>query len=150
MKKFFLAALLVATIATSAFADENKVSSRVISNFKSDFTDAKNINWTAGKEFVRVTFVLNNEKLEAFYAFDGSLIATSKAIALDKLPESAVRYITKKYPFPPHKLKECIEMTDAEGTVKYYVSFVKEGKTKTILEVAENGGVHLYKEEKVK
>ena len=51
MKKFLFAALLVATMITTAFADENKVSSKIINNFKSDFTEAKNPTWTASRDF---------------------------------------------------------------------------------------------------
>ncbi len=150
MKKFLFAALLVATMITTAFADENKVSSKIINNFKSEFTEAKNPTWTASRDFVKVAFILNNEKMEAFYGYDGAFIATSKAVALDKLPETAVRNITKNYPFPPYTLKECIEMTDAEGTKKYYVSFVEEAKNKIILEVLDNGKVTIFKQDKIK
>ncbi|MGL1465806.1 hypothetical protein ACSTI9_00345, partial [Vibrio parahaemolyticus] len=73
--------------------------------------------------YVKASFVLDDEKVEAFYNNDGDLVATSKSIEFSKLPKKALRVIGEKYPFPPYELKETIEMTTAEHGTSYYVSF---------------------------
>ncbi len=149
MKKVILAALIAVSVATSAFAGVT-VSSKITSSFQTEFNDASNVVWTVGKDFAKAAFELDGEKLEAFYDLEGASIGVSKAIGLDKLPKASVRAITKKYPFPPYALKECIEFINADGDRKYYVSLVEEGKTKLILQVSETGSVEMYKKDKIK
>ena len=69
--------------------------------------------------------------MKRFYNFDGTTIGTSKAIALDRLPKTALATITNKYPFPPYNLKECIEFINADNEKLYYISLI-ERKTKLI------------------
>jgi len=150
MKKFIMAALIAVTITTTAFADANtNISTKVTDNFSLQFEAATNIQWTLGSNYAKASFMQFGEKLEAFYLLDGSFIGTSKQIALDKLPENAVRNITKKYPFPPYRLKECIEFQNADGAVVYYVS-LEEEKSKTILEVSAAGGVSTFQRSTIK
>jgi len=149
MKKLIFAALIAVSVATSAFANVT-VSSKVTDSFKSDFTNATNVTWTVGSNFAKAVFVLEGERMEAFYNLDGTSIGVSKAIALDKLPKNSVRTITKKYPFPPYALKSCIEFVNADGEKQYFVSLEEEGKTKLILEIFENGSVELFKKDKIK
>jgi hypothetical protein len=149
MKKMLYAALIAVFVTTSAFAGET-VNGKISESFKSDFSDASNVVWTTGNEFAKASFILEGEKMEAFYSLDGTAIGVSRAIALDKLPKASVRTITKKYPFPPYALKECIEFVHADGEVKYYVSLEEEAKNKIILEVSANGSVEVYKKSKIK
>jgi hypothetical protein len=149
MKKILYTALIAVFITTSAFAGET-VNTRITENFKNDFSDASNVTWTTGKDFVKASFVFDGDKMEAFYNHDGTSIGVSKAIALDRLPKGSVRTITKKYPFPPFALKECIEFVNADGETKYYVSLEEEAKNKVILEVSANGSVQVYRKSKIK
>jgi hypothetical protein len=106
------------------------------------------VEWTVASSFTKASFVLDGEKMEAFYSLDGAEIGVSKTIALEKLPENALRNITQKYPFPPYKLKECIQFTTDKETV-YYVS-LEEETTKLILEISASGFVDVFKKEKIK
>lgn len=148
MKKLFITALVAVSIATSAFADVN-VNSIVVSRFKNEYQSATNVQWVAKEDFTKVSFTLDGENMNVFYNNEGVVIASSKAIALDKLPASALRTITKEYPFPPYVLNECIEFTNADNETKYYVSFIEEGKSKLILEVSEKGSVNLYSKNRI-
>ena len=53
--------------------------------------------------------------MKRFYNFDGTTIGTSKAIALDRLPKTALATITKKYSFFPYSLKKYIEFENADN-----------------------------------
>lgn len=151
MKKLIIAALIAVSLTTTAFAaDVNKVNSLILNAFNVNFGDATNVQWTLNKNFAKASFVLNGEKIEAFFNYNGTEIGTSKVFALDKLPANALRTFTKKYPFPPYKLKECIEFTDADGEVNYFISLEEEAKAKTILKVTSYGHISVFKTEKIK
>jgi hypothetical protein len=151
MKKLIIAAFIAVSLATTAFAaDVNKVNSLVLNAFNVNFADVTDVQWTLEKNFARARFLQNGEKIEAFFNYDGTEIGTSKVFALDKLPKTALRTFTKKYPFPPYKLKECIEFTDADGEVNYFISLEEEAKAKTILKVTSYGLISVFKTEKTK
>jgi hypothetical protein len=126
MKKFIITAFIAVALTTSAFADPTNVSYRVLDHFNTDFREAENISWTLSSKFAKANFDLNGKRMEAFYNLDGELIGSSFSIDYDKLPKKAITEISKKYPFPPYKLKECIEFTNGEGEKSYYTSFDTE------------------------
>lgn len=144
MKKLFMALLIAASFTTSAFADAN-ISPVIIHHFTVEFKNAKDIAWTNNPKFIKASFTLNNQHVEAFYNFDATVIAVSKSIGFDKLPTNAIRTISKQYSFLNYQIQECIELTNAEGEKHFYVSFIENGKAKIIIEVDADGSVDTYK-----
>lgn len=126
MKKFIITALIAVALTTSSFADPANVNYRVLSHFNNDFSEAKNVSWTISEKFAKAKFQLDEKTVEAFYDMDGELIGSSTIIGYDKLPKKAIENISKKYPFPPYKLKECIEFVNGEGEKSYFTSFDTE------------------------
>ncbi len=126
MKKLLIAALFAVTCITSAFAAGTEVNASALSAFKSQFKKASDVNWTSGEGFSKATFVLNNEKMEAFYSPDGDMIGTSKAITLDELSVKAKRDFSKK--FGSYTVKEAIRFEGAEEGA-YYISAANEKET---------------------
>jgi hypothetical protein len=143
MKKLFITALAAIAIGTSAFAGPSSISSRVSEHFTAAFSKAQNVSWKSSEKFDKVSFVLNNEKVDAFYDTDGDLIGTSKTFALDKLPKSALETITTKYTYPEYQLKDCIEFINATNEKNYYVSFDKKNET-VVLEITKSGIVSVF------
>ncbi len=142
MKKIFLSTVILCSIITSSFANEkNEVSFRILNSFKNTFSDVQDLNWKITNNYVKASFVLDNKKTEAYYSYDGNLMGTSKPIAFDKLPKAAIKKITKKFPFPPYTLKECIEVTNAEGEISYYVSLLNEKQIAIILQINNYGQI---------
>ncbi|MGI8634421.1 MAG: hypothetical protein ACR2KZ_03360, partial [Segetibacter sp.] len=87
MKKLFLALLVSVTVAASAFAkDTKKVNFAVASSFKAEFANASNVNWTTTDQYTKASFVMNDEKMEAFYNQRDEKIASSRTISIDELP----------------------------------------------------------------
>src|SRR6476469_1191331 len=108
MKKLFLSLLIASTVAASAFAkDTKKVNSLVASNFRIEFANASNINWTTTDQYIKASFVIDGEKMEAFYNQRGEKIASSKTISIDDLPVKAKRSFAKNY--AGYTVKETIE-----------------------------------------
>jgi hypothetical protein len=151
MKKMIIAALIAVTLTNSSFAaDASKVSTVVMNTFISTYGDVENVKWTIGSSFYKATFTIEEQKQEAFYNFDGKEIATSKPFAFDKLPKNALRKITAKYPFPPYRLKECIEFIDADNEKNYFISLELDSKEKLILKVTPLGSISIFQSTKLK
>jgi hypothetical protein len=145
MKKLFIATLIMVAAGTSAFAlDANKVTNKVRVNFEAQFSGAKNIIWSARDFYIRASFVLGEENIEAFFGSDGDLIGTSRKVALNKLPLNAVQKIEKEY--ATYKVTDSI-LFEHDGEKTYYVS-LEDGQKKQIIEVSIYGDVNIYKSAK--
>lgn len=146
MKKILLTAFIAASTLSLSFAktgDEKKVSYKVITEFSNNFSDAENVTWKVTGEYIKATFVMDEQTMEAFFNNNGEMFATSKKMAFNKLPKKAITTITTNYQFPPYELKECIKLTNSDGVEKYYVSLKKENKT-TVLEIDAAGYVKTF------
>jgi hypothetical protein len=143
MKKLFILALIAIATGTSAFAGPKTISTKVNEHFVASFKNAKNVEWKVKDNFDRVSFILNGEKVQAFYDGDGDLIGTSKTYALDKLPKSALETITTKYTFPEYQVKDCIEFVNSSNEKNYYVSMDKRNET-VVLEITKAGMVSVF------
>lgn len=143
MKKLFILALIAFATGTSAFAGPKTISAKVNEHFVSSFKNARNVEWKVKDNFDRVSFILNGEKVQAFYDGAGELIGTSKTYALDKLPKSALETITTKYTFPEYQLKDCIEFVNSSNEKNYYVSMDKENEN-VVLEITTGGMVSVF------
>ncbi|MEO8173362.1 MAG: hypothetical protein ABI581_09775 [Sediminibacterium sp.] len=128
MKKLFILALIAIATGTSAFAG---TSNATTSN--------------SNGKFEKVTSVLNNETITAFYNEDGELVGTSKKVSFDKLPKAALETITTQYTFPEYQILECIEFTNDRSEKEYFTSFSTED-TIVVLEILENGRVSVFSE----
>ncbi len=140
MKKLFITALIAVAIGTSAFANPTTVSTKVLNSFTTDFKGAENVNWKISSDFVKASFVFEEKEYTAFYNFDGDLLGYSRSFAFNKLPKRAIETIAAKYPYPPYKLTECIEYTNADGEKNYFISFEKSLQI-LVVQVSLNGEV---------
>ncbi len=124
MKKLLIAALIVVSFTTTSFASNStKMSSKAMVHLEANYSDAKNVSWTVTDDFEKASFTIGNEKNEVYYSVYGDLIGSSKTMAFDKLPKSALAIITTAYTFPEYQLTDCIAFTDADNHTNYYVSF---------------------------
>jgi hypothetical protein len=142
MRKLLMAALLVVTIAGSAFATETTtVSSTIANSFAYDFKKASDVTWSTSDNYVKATFVLNNQRMEAFYNVDGEKIGSSTAFNVEELPMNAKRVFAKKY--SGYTVKQAIAFTGTEET-EFYIS-AENDKEAVILKVDSLGAVSTYK-----
>ena len=137
MKKLLFAALLTVSLSASAFA-EPSTGNYATSSFANDFKGASNVTWKITPNFVKASFVLHNVHMEAFYDTEGKILATSKVISADALPEKAKIIIAEKY--GNYSMKESIRMEGAEGDEADYLSMENEMET-LILKVADDATV---------
>jgi opacity protein-like surface antigen len=141
MKKIFFAALIATTVFTSAFAaDTKKISARILHNFKYEYSNAADVNWTLRPNFAKASFTMDGKPTEAFYDLNGELIGTSEPITLNDLPVSAKRAIAKRY--AGYDITEAIRF-DGKAENAYYISAENE-KEKVIVRVGEDEVVTVF------
>jgi hypothetical protein len=142
MKKLFIAALIIVAAGSSAFAtDASNVNNKVKISFEAQFAGVKNVSWTAKETYIKASFTLADENVEAFFGTDGELIGLSRKVDLKKLPLNAIQRIKKDY--ASYTVTDAIEF-DQDGDKSYYVS-LEDGAKKQILQVSLYGSVSIYK-----
>ena len=97
MKKLLIAVLTVLTFSTTAFAtDANKVNQRVLNNFKQNFEDASEVEWSVKSAFTKATFTQGKKRCTAFYDQQGELFASSYGIELGRFTNQCKKGFCKK------------------------------------------------------
>ena len=143
MKKLFLAAIAAITLTTTVIAADGskKVSSTILNNFRSTYKEAGDIKWTVTDQFAKASFLMDGERVEAYYGTDGHFLAESKAVSTQDIPKAAKRDLQKKY--SSYTIKEVIQYATFDK-VEYYVSLENEKETK-ILKISGTGDVQVYR-----
>lgn len=136
MKKMMLALGLILTMtAASAFADEVKISSRVLESFKKEFSTAQDVSWIAGSNFYRAAFKINEQNIFAYYSLDGELISMARYMSSLQLPINLLTGLKNDY--SQYWISDLFEVNNSEGT-RYYITL--ENADATLMLVSNNGG----------
>ncbi|MBS1596628.1 MAG: hypothetical protein JST75_00275 [Bacteroidetes bacterium] len=131
MKKLMLimSVVLVAGF-TQAFADKGKekeVNQQANASFTKDFSTAKNASWEQYKNYVKVTFTLNNQVMYAYYSNEsGHLMAVSRNITSEQLPINLMTSLRKDY--KGYWISDLFEMA-SDGQTSYYVTLQNADET---------------------
>ncbi len=141
-KKLFIAGIAVTSITSSAFAGGEEANAKAVSNLKSEYKNAQNVEWKVTPEYTKATFTWNGQHCEVFYNNDGETIAETRFINMNNLPLRAQQYITKKY--ADYNPTAAFEVNSVEKGLNYYVSITKNDKNQ-LLEVTPNGDVSIYR-----
>lgn len=146
MKKVSIIAIMVITIASSAFAgDNNALNFKGADLFKKTFPQATEVTFTVKKQFTEVDFTWHYLKLQAFFDRQGNYIGTSREIAVKDMPLSYVISINNQY--KDFDITEAIEFDHAEEGMSYYVTVIN-GDKKYVLNVATDGSISVFKKMK--
>lgn len=140
MKKIIIT-LAVALSTLSSFAREVEVSSRVLDKFKSEFTGAKDVSWTAGDNFYKAEFVYNDQHVFAFYSTTGELLGLTRYISSLDLPLNLQASLKKSY--SSYWISDLFEVSNEEGT-GYYLT-MENADSKIVLKSAGGGSWDVYK-----
>jgi len=143
---FLILALVASAITQTVTAGEDKVSPRLTQALVKEFSGAEAIHWQAfkGKDIYQASFVLNHQRLFAFFNSDGELLSTGRYVAESNLPILVSRTLATR--FADFEVKEVVEYT-REGDTKY--ALVLENSTKTITANAySDGGIAVISKKK--
>ncbi|RFM28582.1 hypothetical protein [Deminuibacter soli] len=141
MKKLILAAALFVFAINAAMAAniENTYASSLV---KKEFPGASNITAKENEDMITVNFMVNDQRMQAFYDKEGHKLGSSRAVQLQNLPLNAYKVITTKY--ADYTATEAVELNHEETGHHYYVSLQNE-TGKVILQVDDAGTVSIFK-----
>jgi hypothetical protein len=143
MKKFIIAAVMLAVSATGAFAKDTSYDAKAENHLALNFKNAQNISWTTkSNSLIEADFTWEGNRLKAFYNADGEYVGVCRNIDLNKLPLRAIQTINAKY--AGYLPSEIIEYDEAENGLHYYVSLAKENKI-LILKISSEGEASVFK-----
>lgn len=147
MKKSLLSLALLLMIGVSAvFAgDSEGVSKKIVNAFRNDFAEAKDIKWQPSRDYVKVTFSLNNQVLFAWYSTDeGKLLGVVRNIVSSQLPIKLQSDLRRNY--SDLWISDLFEVADQHSTT-YYVT-LENADNKLVLKSTGSQGWIMYKKEK--
>jgi hypothetical protein len=143
MKKIILALATVLTLQiTAAFAgNDNNVSQEVLNAFKSEFTTAKEVQWTNGSNFYRADFVFNGQHVFAYYSLEGSMMGVTRFVELTQLPLQLQTSLKKDYAH--YWMSDLFEVANSENS-GYFIT-LETASQKVILKSADKSNWMVYK-----
>jgi hypothetical protein len=124
--------------------------------FKSEFKDAKNVEWKRVDTFDKVSFMSKDgQKMSAFYDIDGNLVGTTQFKTFAELPEKGQKEIRKMY--KDYSIGQVVFYDDNEANptdmILYGVQFedadnyfveLSKGTSKIVLQVSPTGDVIFF------
>lgn len=135
MKKIVVVLGLLAVMGTSNAYPSEKVSPRVLASFKSEFSSAKDVEWDTGNNYFRAAFLLNEQKVFAYYSVEGELISIARYISPLQLPINLFSNLKNDY--TKYWISDLFEVSNSEG-LHYYVTL--ETADNKLMMRSSNGG----------
>jgi hypothetical protein len=148
MKQLLIAVILFFTVSATTRANtagHKDPTFAGIENFKHQFPDATDISYKVKGELTEVNFSWNAMRLQAFFDYQGNLLATCRNIATNDLSLTAQMSLKNQY--PGYIEREAIEYNDANAGVSYYVTMVGP-KASYLLCVSTDGMISVFKKMK--
>jgi hypothetical protein len=143
MKKILL--VLAITICTlSAFANEGKVTTKVLEAFQTEFNSAKEVSWSTGDNYFKAEFIFNGQHVSAFYSTDGDLLGITRYITVLDLPVSLQASLKKNY--DGFWISDLFEVTKSDNT-GYYIT-LESADTKIVMKASDADEWSVYKKVK--
>ena len=144
-KSIVVAVLLVSLSVTSAFANNEKVSPKVLASFNSEFTSAKEVVWETGSNYYRAEFSMNEQRIFAYYNLEGELISVARYISALQLPINL--FTDLKNDYGKYWISDLFEVSNSNG-VQYYVT-LEDADTKLVMLSDGRGWSNYSKNKKV-
>jgi hypothetical protein len=141
MKKMMMMLAMVVTLTTTyAFTGEETINKQALKAFKTEFSCATDAAWTVGKDYYKVTFTMNAQKLFAYYSTTGEFMAVTRFISSFNLPINLQSSLKKSY--SNYWISDLFEMANPDGTA-YYVT-LETADSKIVLKSTDGNKWTLY------
>jgi CRISPR/Cas system-associated exonuclease Cas4 (RecB family) len=151
MKKMILT-MAIAVSSLVAFADTaigrpvatigmENVNKKVLDAFNSEFTAAKEVDWTSGSDFYKASFVYNEKHVFAYYNLDGDLLGLTRYISPVDLPLNL--QISLKNNGNGYWISDLFEVAK-NATTSYYIT-LENADTKTVLKSTGGSDWEVFK-----
>ncbi len=145
MKQLSIAVILLFTVLATTranTANHKDPTFKGVEIFRQEFPNATDVSYKVKGELTEVNFSWNTMRLQAFFDFQGNLLATCRNIANSDLSLTAQMSLKNNY--PGYIEREAIEYNDAHAGVSYYVTMVGP-KTSYLLCVSTDGMISVFK-----
>jgi len=131
MKSLLIAAvLMLSALTTKTFANDVRVTPKVLESFRSSFKKAADIEWTLDGGMYRADFTVKGKRKIAFFDMkEGELIVTCEYISITDLPEELQESLQEHT--ANATLKELF-VVQSDDVPDYYATIKQDDKT-TIL-----------------
>jgi hypothetical protein len=149
MKKriLLLSIALVSFTAFSFAADAPRlISKNVISSFQKEFSNAKDVKWQNGTNFIKAQFTDNGKVLYAYYNYSGQLIAVTRYISPENLPLELLSSLRKN--IGSFWVSDLFEIQTETGTA-YYATLENADQIVVLKSEGISGWQTFQKEKKV-
>ena len=144
MKKIvFVVGFLVAAVVSHAYPSE-RVSPKVLASFKSEFSNATDVQWETGTNYFKASFSMNEQRVFAFYDVEGNLLSIGRYISTFQLPVN--RFSDIKTDYSKYWVSDLFEISNSEG-LHYYIT-LETADTKLILRSSNGGDWSTYSKNK--
>ena len=134
---------LLAAAVSNAYPSE-KVSPKVLESFKSEFSNATEVQWETGNNYFRASFSMNEQKVFAYYDLEGHLQSIARYISSFQLPVNL--YSNLKNQYTNYWISDLFEVSNSEG-LHYYVT-LETADTKMVLRSSNGGDWSQYNKSK--
>ena len=143
--KILIGVFIFITGISSAFANDNEeVNGNIVKSFNKEFAGAQNVQWVTTKDFVKVTFTLNDQVVYAYYGQDGSLLGVTRNILPGQLPINLLTDFKKNY--SRYWISDLFEMA-GNGQNVYYLT-LEDSDHKIVLKSNGSNSWEVYRKEK--
>lgn len=133
MKKIILAGLFTSGLMLGSYAQdrlkEKDVPSAIQTSFKTEFANAKDVEWKMKDGKYKVEFELNGLDHFAKYGTDGKLMARGMKIRTSELPAAVTTAVKSSY---ADKSIDEVYRVDKDGGAFYLVKLSGEPETKVL------------------
>lgn len=145
MKKSILMWAMMLTMGlTSTFANNGEtINQRAVNSFKKDFAKAEDVRFESGKDFVKVTFKINDQVMFAYYSQSGERMAVTRNILSTQLPINLLSDLKKSY--STYWISDLFEVSSTDAA--YYVTLQNSDQT-LVLKSNGTSGWDVYRKEK--
>jgi hypothetical protein len=144
MKKIILMLGLVATMGVCSAYPSERVSQRVLASFKTEFTNAQDVEWETGNNYFKAAFTMNEQRIFAYYNVDGQLLSIARNISSIQLPVNL--YADLKNGYSKYWISDLFEVSNSEG-LHYYVT-LETADSKLVMHSSNGGSWSTYSKSK--
>ena len=144
MKKIvFVMGFLMIMGVSWAYPSE-KVSQKVLTSFKTEFTNAQDVQWETGNNYFRAAFTMNEQRIFAFYNVEGELLSVARYISSIQLPVNLFSDLKNDY--SKYWISDLFEVSNSEG-LHYYVT-LETADSKLVMHSGNGGSWSTYSKNK--
>ena len=144
MKKILFVLGFLAIVGVRNAYPSERVSPKVLSSFKSEFSNATNVQWETSNNYFRATFTMNEQRVFAFYNVGGELLSIARYISSIQLPVNL--YADLKNDHSKYWISDLFEVSNSEG-LHYYVT-LETADSKLVMHSSNGGSWTTYSKSK--